>query len=57
MDLASETAKYAFPRRFESSNLEEALMSGTPLSISLAAVFVWNLLCLFVLGSYFLPSL
>lgn len=27
MDLASETAKYAFPRRFESSNLEEALMS------------------------------
>ncbi|RVW48078.1 Heme-binding-like protein, chloroplastic [Vitis vinifera] len=27
MDLASETTKYAFPRRFESSNLEEALMS------------------------------
>lgn len=27
MDLATETAKYAFPRRFESRNLEEALMS------------------------------
>ncbi|GAB4856389.1 hypothetical protein Ancab_014309 [Ancistrocladus abbreviatus] len=25
-DLATETAKYAFPRRFESRNLEEALM-------------------------------
>lgn len=30
MDLATETAKYVFPnRRFESRNLEEALMSGT----------------------------
>ncbi|XP_021289562.1 heme-binding-like protein At3g10130, chloroplastic [Herrania umbratica] len=27
MDLASETAKYVFPKRFESRNLEEALMS------------------------------
>ncbi|KAL8236550.1 hypothetical protein R6Q59_017631 [Mikania micrantha] len=26
-DLATETAKYVFPRRFESRNLEEALMS------------------------------
>nr|XP_010931138.1 heme-binding-like protein At3g10130, chloroplastic [Elaeis guineensis] len=26
-DLAKETAKYAFPRRFEARNLEEALMS------------------------------
>lgn len=30
MDLATETARYVFPsRRFESRNLEEALMSGT----------------------------
>ena len=29
-DLATETARYVFPsRRFESRNLEEALMSGT----------------------------
>lgn len=34
VDLASETSKYAFPRRFESSNLEEALMSGTHASFS-----------------------
>ncbi|XWS56001.1 hypothetical protein CRYUN_Cryun09bG0048900 [Craigia yunnanensis] len=27
MDLASETAKYVFPKRFESQNLEEALMA------------------------------
>ncbi|XP_057960956.1 heme-binding-like protein At3g10130, chloroplastic isoform X2 [Malania oleifera] len=27
VDLASDTAKYVFPRRFESRNLEEALMS------------------------------
>lgn len=27
-DLATETAKYVFPKRFESRNLEEALMSG-----------------------------
>ncbi|KAM7468262.1 hypothetical protein LguiB_015824 [Lonicera macranthoides] len=27
MDLATETAKYVFPKRFETSNLEEALMS------------------------------
>lgn len=27
-DLAVETAKYVFPKRFNSSNLEEALMSG-----------------------------
>ncbi|XVE75965.1 hypothetical protein DITRI_Ditri12bG0134600 [Diplodiscus trichospermus] len=27
MDLASETAKYVFPKRFESRNLEEALMA------------------------------
>ncbi|XP_068664156.1 heme-binding-like protein At3g10130, chloroplastic [Aristolochia californica] len=27
IDLANETAKYVFPRRFESRNLEEALMS------------------------------
>ncbi|XP_042475804.1 heme-binding-like protein At3g10130, chloroplastic isoform X2 [Macadamia integrifolia] len=27
MDVASETAKYVFPKRFESRNLEEALMS------------------------------
>lgn len=27
MDLVNETAKYIFPKRFESSNLEEALMS------------------------------
>ncbi|KAJ4975619.1 hypothetical protein NE237_000725 [Protea cynaroides] len=27
MDFASETAKYVFPKRFESRNLEEALMS------------------------------
>lgn len=27
-DLAVETAKYAFPKRFNSSNLEEAFMSG-----------------------------
>lgn len=27
MDLASETAKYAFPRRFEARNLEEAFMT------------------------------
>ncbi|KAF8369520.1 hypothetical protein HHK36_019340 [Tetracentron sinense] len=27
MELATETVKYAFPRRFESRNLEEALMS------------------------------
>lgn len=30
VELASETAKYAFPRRrFEAQNLEEALMSGS----------------------------
>ncbi|KAE8718963.1 Soul heme-binding family protein isoform 2 [Hibiscus syriacus] len=28
MDLASETAKYVLPKRFESRNLEEALMAG-----------------------------
>lgn len=28
MDLATETAKYVIPRRFESRNLEEALMAG-----------------------------
>lgn len=28
MDLATETAKYVFPKRFESQNLEEALMAG-----------------------------
>jgi hypothetical protein len=27
-ELAEETAKYAFPRRYEAKNLEEALMSG-----------------------------
>ncbi|KAL9428097.1 hypothetical protein AB3S75_030149 [Citrus x aurantiifolia] len=27
MDLATETAKYVFPKRFESQNLEEALMA------------------------------
>lgn len=27
-DLAVETARYVFPKRFSSSNLEEALMSG-----------------------------
>ncbi|PKI38518.1 hypothetical protein CRG98_041083 [Punica granatum] len=27
MDLATETAKYVFPKRFDSRNLEEALMS------------------------------
>lgn len=29
MDLATETAKYVFPKRFESQNLEEALMAGS----------------------------
>lgn len=28
MDLVTETAKYVFPKRFESRTLEEALMSG-----------------------------
>lgn len=28
VDLATETAKYVFPKRFESRNLEEALMAG-----------------------------
>ncbi|KAL5721269.1 hypothetical protein ACHQM5_013849 [Ranunculus cassubicifolius] len=28
MDLVNESAKYVFPKRFESSNLEEALMSA-----------------------------
>lgn len=27
-DVAAETAKYVFPKRFENRNLEEALMSG-----------------------------
>lgn len=28
VDLATETSKYLFPRRFEPRNFEEALMSG-----------------------------
>lgn len=28
VDLATETAKYVFPKQFEARTLEEALMSG-----------------------------
>lgn len=49
MDLASETAKFVFPsKRFETRNLEEALMSGDTLHLCLWLVL---LLCKTFFGS------
>ncbi|KAH7554078.1 hypothetical protein JRO89_XS12G0106600 [Xanthoceras sorbifolium] len=39
MDLATETAKYVFPKRFESRNLEEALMAGSTFFFSLIVFY------------------
>lgn len=47
-DLAKETAKYAFPRRFEARNLEEFLMSGLLLwvCIQFSIFFFFKKTCL-----------
>lgn len=60
MNLATETAKYVIPRRFESRNLEEALMAGDFISLFwyqiLFLVCFFLYLCLFVL-SFSVPDL
>lgn len=45
MDLATETAKYVFPKRFQTSNLEEALMSGITIVIVIVNIITFYFIC------------